>query len=376
MAILEFDFLSMLVLIGISQGLFLAAIFFFYPRGNRQANRIMTGLILCFCLSILYGGIIHTRIYLAAPHLLRIGVPFQLLFGPLLFFYTRAHMNPRERFALKDLFHIIPFLAAVVIMIPYYRLSGDQKIYFVSNLEELIQIFPVLWLDIIIQILLFCYFIVIFRKLRQHEVNLRENFSNMQGRTFSWIKSLLIQLVFIYIFVSLLMVFKALFQWRILEDFTFQTSRIIPVMVSFFFYFAGYRALTQPAIFLHTPKKDSDIKKNQQVSPAVIDYMDEEKPYLKPDLTLQELAEMLKMSRNQLSAMINHGTGRNFYDFINTYRVEHFKRELFKAGNNHLSILGIALNCGFNSKTTFNKVFKSQTGLTPSLYKKKNQKEV
>ena len=97
-------------------------------------------------------------------------------------------------------------------------------------------------------------------------------------------------------------------------------------------------------------------------------YFEEEKPYLNPELNLSILAELLDMKPKQVSLKINQNFSKNFYDLINFYRVKEFQ-ECVKSNNNQkLSLLGLAYNCGFNSKSTFNSVFKKQTKLTPTQY--------
>ena len=105
----------------------------------------------------------------------------------------------------------------------------------------------------------------------------------------------------------------------------------------------------------------------------MIEYTNHKKPFLNGELTASELADELEMSRHQLSQILNYQLGLNFYDFINEYRVEEFKSRLKLSENNNLTLLGIAYDSGFNSKTTFNTIFKKVTGLTPSQYKKINK---
>ncbi|MBN1791468.1 MAG: AraC family transcriptional regulator [Bacteroidales bacterium] len=85
-------------------------------------------------------------------------------------------------------------------------------------------------------------------------------------------------------------------------------------------------------------------------------------------LTLNTLAVELNISVNHLSQIINQYQGKNFYDFVNEYRVEEFKTRVASPKNQHLSILAIAFDSGFNSKSSFNLVFKNHTGMTPSQF--------
>jgi AraC-like DNA-binding protein len=85
-----------------------------------------------------------------------------------------------------------------------------------------------------------------------------------------------------------------------------------------------------------------------------------------------DVAEKLNVSTNNLSQIINEKLGKNFYDFVNEYRVETAKELLLNPKKQHLTLLAIAFDSGFNSKSSFNNVFKKQTSLTPSEFKKQN----
>jgi AraC-like DNA-binding protein len=98
--------------------------------------------------------------------------------------------------------------------------------------------------------------------------------------------------------------------------------------------------------------------------------MEVEKAYLNPELNLSDLAKLANMTRGQLSETINSGFDKNFNDFVNGYRVNAFKNMLKENKQQHLSLLGIALECGFNSKATFNRVFKKLTSYSPTEYLK------
>ena len=99
-------------------------------------------------------------------------------------------------------------------------------------------------------------------------------------------------------------------------------------------------------------------------------FMEVNKPYLEPDLTIYKLAEYLGVQRHHLSQVINEKAQKSFFDFINYYRVEEVKKQLSNPEMSNRNILGIALDCGFNSKATFNTAFKKYTGMTPSAYQK------
>ena len=104
----------------------------------------------------------------------------------------------------------------------------------------------------------------------------------------------------------------------------------------------------------------------------LIQLMDHEKPYLDSELNLVKLAEKLQLSSHQLSYVINNGFNENFFRFINKYRVQKAEELLKNPQWNHLNILAIGFESGFNSKTSFNTTFKKMTSYTPTEYRKKS----
>ncbi len=93
--------------------------------------------------------------------------------------------------------------------------------------------------------------------------------------------------------------------------------------------------------------------------------MEEEKHFLNPDMGLKDLAETMRIHPNKLSWLLNAIMGKNYYEFVNSYRLEEFKRRAKDPQNQHISLLGMAYDSGFNSKSVFNEFFKKSTGLTP-----------
>ncbi|MFA8451033.1 MAG: helix-turn-helix domain-containing protein [Bacteroidales bacterium] len=102
----------------------------------------------------------------------------------------------------------------------------------------------------------------------------------------------------------------------------------------------------------------------------LLNYMEQKKPYLNCDLHIQDIAVALEVPVHVLSFILNHHLEKNFFDFINYYRIEEVKRRLHDSKYDALTIIAIAFDCGFNSKASFNRLFKKNTGITPSQYKK------
>ena len=116
-------------------------------------------------------------------------------------------------------------------------------------------------------------------------------------------------------------------------------------------------------------KSGLDDSSAKEIKQKLIDVMEKQKPFLDGDLTLNKLSEMLSVSNHHLSEVINSEIGKSYYDFTNEYRVEEFIKKLKDPSTANYSLISIAFDSGFKSKTSFNNIFKKHTGKTPSEYK-------
>jgi AraC-like DNA-binding protein len=104
-------------------------------------------------------------------------------------------------------------------------------------------------------------------------------------------------------------------------------------------------------------------------------HMKAEKPFLNPELTLNDVADHLHISRHHITQVLNEHIQKNFYTYINEYRLEEIKKRLIDPAYQSLTLLAIAYDCGFNSKSAFNSIFKKSTGMTPSEYRKNHNSD-
>ena len=121
----------------------------------------------------------------------------------------------------------------------------------------------------------------------------------------------------------------------------------------------------QPEKYEKTRLKEDEIP---ILKKKVLDYLDESKPYLNKNLTIGEMADSIEIPAYQLSQLINDQLGQSFFEFINSYRVKEVKVRFFDSKFSNLTLLGIAMECGFNSKASFNRIFKQLTNQTPTEY--------
>ena len=219
---------------------------------------------------------------------------------------------------------------------------------------------------------------MILRTRRAHVLRARETLASPEKVRLDWIRNLaagfagLDFLVLLY----LLHFFAGLPLPR-------RPDVVLHLAIAAFILTIGYLGLRRPEVFSGgekalssgLPDTAADGAREPARVPAedvrrLVEYTEREKPFLDPDLTLFDLARSLSLPPYQVSAILNRGLGKTFFAFVNGFRVEEAKRRLLDPAAGRTKILALAFECGFNSKSAFNRVFKDLTGLTPSEFQR------
>jgi len=293
-------------------------------------------------------------------------VPIALLqfLTPVVFFTSISFFtNPAIRISKKGLWHLGLPLVYLIALLLKQKLGGQ---------------FYALQLTLILVNALF-YTIVSLLRIRKHQRNIQQFASSTQEINLNWLEYIIYAIIVLTLGIG---VFNLVFFELPLNVFM---NGVVLVIV----FFIAYNSLKQDEIFprddqgkselislseiekVEEPKRQlvSDDKVNE-VKLLLNDLMENKELYLDSDLNLIKLAKQLHVSSHQLSYIINRGYNENFFQFVNRFRVEKAKRMLTDNKNDKLSILGVAFESGFSSKTSFNTTFKKMTALTPSEYKK------
>jgi len=200
--------------------------------------------------------------------------------------------------------------------------------------------------------------------LRRHSKNIRNQFSDVHKINLRWLQILTFGLGAIWLMVIFL-----------------HNDTMVFSGVVVFVFLIGFFGVRQADIFRHTPSTLEEIeprgkyqksglteKASGELLRELKRLMTEEALYKKSDLSIDELSSRLGVHPNYLSQTINQNEKKNFYDFVNAYRIEEFKRLIEMHKNQQFTLLSLAYDCGFSSKTSFNRCFKKVTGQTPSEY--------
>lgn len=365
----SFNLLAILNLLGAAQGVLLTLALLSVKRGNKFANRVLAALTLT--ISVVVGGavLLTTNYTFVFPHLSRVHHPFVFLAGPLLFLYLSALTSGRQSLKKKDFLHFLPFVLCLFYLIPFYFQTTEGKLeYLVSEYYQ-----PSLggWYYVrsavfIVQFLV--YLIAIVLSLVKYSRTAREN-SPYQ-------KHVLFQVRFFVVASAVLWTGVVL---RYALDQTANTNLLVPLGASALVYAMAYMRLSKPETLMDV-ENESRVKKyvkstllperSDRYLTKLLHVMESEQPFADSQLTLQKLASKLSIPPQHLSRVINERRGQSFSDFINTYRVEAAKKRLLDAKMQHYTVLAIAEDVGFNSKSSFNAVFKKHTNMTPSEFRK------
>ncbi len=354
------DFFSFFNLFGALNGFFFAAVFLKIKRGNPKTNRIAALLLANMAVIVAgsfcsYSG--YLRIY---PKLQKIFSPFLFLMGPLLFFYVRSLLHGDSSFAGKRIFNFLPAFLNVIYNIPFYLKSNAEKVAMLAlGITPAVRVIRIVAL---IHFLVYMFFIL--RDIRAFQKLAREEYSSLSRLKVRWIA----YLGFAFGTVLLVNIIPGL-SLPIFSDLFYIWEALLIV-------FLGFKGLTQPMLFLNRDSWIDPKKSDQALIPEdrqseyvkkIADFMKGEKPFLDPELSLNMFAERLGMPAIYCSFIINRHWRMNFFNFVNHYRIEEFKQRLLDRSR-EASILETAMAAGFNSKSTFNAVFKQSEGSTPTQY--------
>ncbi len=360
--------MDILYSIGSAQILF--SLFLIWQKGERLiADKFLMLLLVSFGLELGYSWLNFAYI----PSLPNV-IMFPFLYGPLLYMYTQLMTSEKPRIRKDSLPHLIPFVVftLLVLLFPHrlyqlkfpYIKTSDNSWFHVLNFMAFIVSMVVYWFKIT-------------RRLRKHRQKVLDTFSEDSDRiNLSWIFYLAIFIFGGFIVSVVFDLLRSITGLNLFESVL--TVHVGILVATYSLSFFGFR---QEAIFaeqlfdrFHDEPIDSDTAtKVLSDRERLLHYLQEEKPYLRRNLNLKDLAQELSMPGYRLSELINSEMGKNFFTLINELRIEEAKERIRSGDYNNLTLSAIGFDSGFNSKSTFQALFKKYTGMTPSEFKRRHK---
>jgi AraC-like DNA-binding protein len=377
----------MLYLAGFIISFFLGILLFGKKNGS-LADKILAAWLLFIGLHLMFFYFQMTGTMYRYPWLLGIHFPFPLLHGPFLYLYAAA-LTGRLPKTSANILHVVPALISYVSLIPFFFSPAEEKIRVFGQKGAGHELFISLN-SAAIMLSGIAYVVLTTLLLRKHRKAILHQFSYTEKINLDWIQYLIFGIALIWVFVIA------------------GKDNLVYGTAVFFVLFIGYFGNRQIGIF-HSPNEGNDydnvevpgspiqpledsqastqIEKepqpqekkkysksglsnelSAQLHEKLKHLMQSEKVFKESELTLADLAKRLGTHPNYLSQTINEQEGKNFYDYINSLRIEEFKSMVARPGSQKFTLLALAFECGFNSKSSFNKYFKKMTGQSPSEY--------
>jgi AraC-like DNA-binding protein len=337
-------------------------------KGNRLSNRLLAFFLLSKSLSL--ANHLFFRLNIQNPHVYFVLVPFSFLWGPSLYFYLRSLLYKAFRFEKKHVVHLIPFILAwVYFMSVYHFRSAETKMEILSVIKHYFSVNQIIFVGIL-HILVASYMCASVLILWRYRASLKNFYSTLEEVDFSWLSIVLFGFIAIWIIDVIELILANIGSPQLY----LRTAAF--VLIFTFANIIVFKGLRQPEIFNGIEKRPKyqqsplTREKKEEYLKRLQSYMRREKPYLNPGLSINKLAKRLIIPSRYLSQVVNESLGINFYDFVNSYRVEEAKNLLLDSSNNERNIHEIFFDSGFNTKSVFNRIFKKFTGMTPSEFKR------
>lgn len=370
----------MIYIIGIIISFFLSLLIL-TKKGRNRADLILGVWMLVVGVHLMtFYGFMSGAIF-QYPYLLGINIPIPFLHGALLYLYVEALTTPQAFRSKRWLWHFVLPIFIILLDMPFYVLSEAEKMEVYKNqgkgFETVMSIGSVL-----LNISGVFYVIITHRLLQKHKKRILNQFSNQEKINLNWLQMLTYAMVGMWVLIIVV-----------------QNDIAIFTAASVFVIFIGYFGIKQVGIFTNVSlpstldkvaveeeivtveephvekKKYAKSGLNEEMVVALHRrlrvLMEKERLFTEPELTLTDLANRLEVHPNYLSQVINEMEEKNFYDYVNGLRIEEFKRLVRIPENQRFTLLALAYDCGFNSKSAFNRFFKKATDLSPSEYVKK-----
>ncbi|WP_315506873.1 helix-turn-helix domain-containing protein [Capnocytophaga leadbetteri] len=382
--------MSSIFVIGIFLCCFLSVLLF-SKAPKRLPDNILGVWLLCIATYLLNYYLHYLGYWEKYPHLVGATHPFPLLFAPFVYLYVVTNLRQPQRLYWQDGLHFLPFAVTYVLMFPFlFGYSAAEK----AMIDQADYHSPYQWLFTIsfIAFVIVCvaYSVATYHKINQYEQIIGEQFAYNEGISLQWLRLLLIGfgIIFSVMIVGYVLQFLLEIELAVNIELIFLGLFVLLIALIGFLgiRYQGIFTTEKPKV-LYSSEKPEETEETEEplkmpeyrksglkpeeaknLHQQLLTLMATEKPYLEPKLSLSQLADSLGVLPNHLSQIINQYEGKNFYDFVNTYRVDEFIALAKKDTDKNFNLLGLAFEAGFNSKSSFNQVFKKIKGQTPSQF--------
>lgn len=363
---MQIDFLNIATITGAAQGILLAA-FLCLKRGRVLINLPLVIYILLMSANLINTLLIGKDILFSLFGFAYITELCNLSYGLLIYLYTRNKIAGRMVLKKSDLWFITPFILYFIYYLSFYKSGSYSATEYLKQGIEFSEHMGEWGFELTINI---GFLIASLHTLRTYHRQIKQNYSTLEKINFTTTCNL----VSICMAAYLIEVVLILLLMAGIPGVGFYHHIIYGLFVLALFVF-GYNELIYPNVAVVPVIKEVKYKgstlssdSSQRIADNLRIYMQEQKPFLNPEITLKNLAESVSEQPYILSQVINENFGQNYYEFINSYRIEEAKRILKDSAHKDYTLTAIGFEAGFNSKSAFYTAFKKITGVSPAKY--------
>ena len=367
------NIIHLIIFLGGLQGILLAIVFLSNENFNKISNRFLALNLITVSLINIISGMRDANFEEVYPVIDVLPLTWYYLLPVSLYYFIQYLIKPDYKIKRMEYWLFAPFIIQFFIQTYFFFVYLIDPAQFTAYRG--LRIFLANWQDSSSIVFFIIVFYFGYRKLIDFEKQLLDNYSALENSSVAWLKNICIAILVLWG----LWLFSYLYQ-VLTGDYNSAVVYPLWIGISIIIYWLGYSTYSRRDLFeapdidlskvkLEKPQ-NSLSQKTEQHYQYLLELIQKEELYKDPNLSMSVLAEKMDLSNGYLSQIINQKEGKNFFEFVNTYRVEAVKQILADPAYAHFSILGVGQEAGFKSKSTFNAVFKKMTGLTPTAYKR------
>ena len=365
-----------LLAIGSIQGLIYGFILLKSTKYNKVANRILAIilLLLSYRLSIQIMRLFGLGYYDSWYYFM---IDISWVYGPLIYLYTRAQTQPDYKFSRKDWIHFIPVIIQIICSV-FVRL---QNLYWDGTKESLSWLGYygyVLWMNNSTIYIVASILIIIYALKSQKLLNSVDEKFEIDTTKLAWIKRI-IKSFLVYFSLVLFVLLADLLVYKTITDgsyFYFTRFYYYPffigiAIITYWIGLEGFSRRNDPELVIKPTINAGHLERLKSISRKLENAMEVDKLYKDQELSLNSIAEQLNIKPYLISKSLSEIYNKRFNDFVNEYRVKEVQSLLQNSDSSRYTLLSIAMDAGFNSKSSFNRAVKKQLGISPSELKVK-----
>ncbi len=309
-----------------------------------------------------------------------------MLIPQIIYLYIKQLSKGQQKLKLTNLLHLSPWVLSSVYLVTLILKHTDRELVLLLNNHNYLSKPPIYLLFCIIDLLVSpVYTILIFKIIKRHKTKVKANYSYSENIDLGWVTRIMLAIIAMWFFIYAFYISSSMY--FLTEDDSIKYGFVLAVSVIFYI---GHHGTKQKNVFfaVDSPSKAPvqkgqnksntgaasskyqktglNAEKAQTIFRNINNCMEYEKPFLSQKLSIQQLSELANIPTHHISQALNDVGKQSFFTYVNTYRVNAFIEKIKNNEHKKNTLLGLAYDCGFNSKSSFNRIFKEIKGVSPT----------